>query len=67
MAAILFRLGLLAAGLGVVEIGLGEAVVRASVLGWAVVLLGLGLIVAGTAGFMGPLFGGPKRGGSPDA
>lgn len=67
MTAILFRIGLLAGGLGAVEIGLGEVLVRASLFGWAVVLLGLVLITAGTAGFMAPLLGGRNRGGSPDA
>jgi hypothetical protein len=68
MAAVLFRLGLLAVGMGVVEIGLGEALVRGSVLGWALVLLiGLPLIVAGSAGFMGPLLGGRNERGSADA
>lgn len=68
MAAVLFRLGLLALGMGAVEIGLGDALVRGSVVGWALVLLvGLPLIVAGSAGFMAPLLGGATTKGSRDA
>lgn len=68
MAAVAFRLALLAAGMGAVEIGLGEALVRGSLVGWALVfLVGLPLIVAGTAGFMAPLLGGPNQKGSIDA
>ncbi len=68
MAAVAFRLALLAAGMGAVEIGLGEALVRGSLVGWVLVLLvGLPLIVAGTAGFMAPLLGGPNQKGSTDA
>lgn len=68
MAAVLFRLGLLAAGMGVVEIGLGDALVRGSPLGWALVLLvGLPLVVAGSAGFMAPLLGASGQRGSSDA
>lgn len=68
MAAVLFRLLMLAAGMGAVEIGLGSALVSGSVGGWALVLLvGLPLILAGSAGFMAPLFGGAKEKGSTDA
>ena len=68
MAAVLFRLALLAIGMGAVEIGLGEALAKGSPLGWALVLLvGLPLIVAGSAAFMAPLLGGPKQKGSTDA
>jgi len=68
MTAVLFRLGLLALGMGAVEIGLGEALVRGSAAGWALVLLvGLPLIVAGSAGFMAPLLGGATTKGSTDA
>ena len=68
MAAVLFRVGLLTLGMGVVEIGLGDALVRGSVLGWALVLLvGLPLLLAGSAGFIGPLLGGPNQKGSADA
>ena len=69
MAAVLFRLILLAVGLGVVEIGLGSGLVEGSLTGWALVLLvGLPLVVAGSAGFMVPLLGGPQtKGSSTDA
>ena len=61
MAAVVFRLILLAVGLGVVEIGLGSGLVEGSLAGWALVLLvGLPLVVAGSAGFMVPLLGGPQ-------
>lgn len=57
MAAIVFRLIVLALGLGITEIGLSSAV-GGSIGGWLVVLLiGLPLVVAGTAWFMVPLFG----------
>ena len=68
MTAVVFRLSVLAAGMGAVEIGLGDALARGSVLGWALVLLvGLPLIVAGSAGFMAPLLGGSNQKGSTDA
>ena len=68
MAAVLFRLGLLTLGMGAVEIGLGDAIVRGSVVGWLLVLLvGLPLLLAGSAGFIGPLLGGPNQKGSADA
>ena len=68
MAAVLFRLVLLATGMGAVEIGLGDALAKGSSLGWALVLLvGLPLVVAGSVAFMAPLLGGPKQKGSPHA
>ena len=68
MAALLLRLILLAAGMGAVEIGLGSALVNGSLAAWALVLLvGLPLIVAGSAGFMAPLFGGADQKGAIDA
>lgn len=69
MVAILFRLALLTAGLGAVEIGLGGVLAGGSFAGWALALLaGLPLVVAGSAGFMGPLLGGSsKKGASNDA
>ena len=68
MVAVLFRLGLLAVGMGAVEIGLGSALVEGILAGWALVLfVGLPLIVAGSAGFMVPLLGGPNQKGSIDA
>lgn len=68
MAAILFRVALLASGLGAVEIGLSGALVMGSLAGWILVLLvGLPLIVAGSAGFMVPLLRSARREGVPDA
>ena len=68
MAAVVFRLVLLAVGMGAVEIGLGDALAQGSPLGWALVLLvGMPLIVAGSAGFMVPLLGGQNQKGSTDA
>lgn len=67
MAAVVFRVLLLAAGLGVTEIGLGDALVSGSLVGWALVLLGLILVVAGSAGFMVALLGGVHRKADIDA
>ncbi len=68
MTAVLFRLGLLAVGMGAVETGLGSALVEGTLAGWALALLvGVPLIVAGSAGFMAPLLGGPNQKGSSDA
>ena len=65
MAAILFRLALLTAGMAAVEIGLGSALVEGSVAGWVLVLVvGLPLIIAGSAGFIAPLLGGAKQKGT---
>ncbi|MEP7378094.1 MAG: hypothetical protein ABI725_00875 [Chloroflexota bacterium] len=62
MAAVLFRIALLALGMAVVEIGIGDAL-AGSLLGWAAVLaVGLPLIVAGSAWFMIPLLGGSRDG-----
>jgi hypothetical protein len=56
MGAILFRLALLALGMGLIEIGLTDALGQGSLSGWALVLLGgFPLILVGTAGFIGPL------------
>ena len=58
MIALLFRVGLLTAGFAAVEVGLGPALVDGSLGGWLLVLLvGLPLIVAGSAGLIGPLLG----------
>jgi hypothetical protein len=66
MAALLFRLMLLATGLGVTEIGLGNALAQGSPWGWVLALLvGLPLIVVGSAGFMITLLGGGKQKGTP--
>lgn len=61
MAAIVVHLVLLTAGMAAVEIGLVSALEG----GWSLVLLvGLPLIVAGSAGFMTPLLGGARQKGS---
>ncbi len=58
MTRTLFRLAMLVTGMAAVEIGLGNALVGGSLAAWAlVVLVGLPLIIAGTAGFMVPLLG----------
>lgn len=68
MAPIVFRLALLSGGMAAVEIGLGSALVGGSIAGWALVLLiGLPLLIAGSAGFMVPLLGGASEKGSDDA
>ena len=68
MAAVLFRVSLLALGMGIIEISLGGAIWQGSIVGWAmVILIGLPLVVAGSAGFIGPLLGGPQQKGSTDA
>lgn len=59
MIAVIFRLALLTSGMAAVEIGLGDALVGGSTGGWALVLLiGLPLIVVGSASFMTPLLSG---------
>lgn len=62
MPALFFRLALLIAGMGITEITLGDALIRGSLVSWAVLLLvGLPLIVAGSASVMVPLFGARER------
>lgn len=64
MIAILFRIGLLTVGFAAVEVGLRPALADGSLGGWLLVLIvGLPLIVAGSAGFIGPLLGGAVRKG----
>lgn len=68
MATVVLRLILLALGMGAVEIGLGSGLVEGSLAGWGLALLvGLPLIVAGSAGFIAPLLGGAHQKGSTDA
>lgn len=65
MIAILFRIGLLTVGFVAVEVGLRPALVDGSLGSWLLVLLvGLPLIVAGSAGFIGPLLGAVRKGDS---
>lgn len=58
MNRLIFRIILLAGGLGAVEIGLVGALGQGAPLGWLSLLIGLVLLVAGSAGFMVPLLGG---------
>lgn len=63
MIAILFRIGLLTLGFAAVELGLPPALTGGSIGDWALAALGLLLIIAGSAGFIGPLLGGAARKG----
>ena len=63
MIAILSRIGLLTVGFAVVELGFPPALVDGSLSNWALTALGLLFIVAGSAGFIGPLLGGAVRKG----
>ncbi len=68
MAPIIFRLVLLALGLGLTEIGLSSAI-GGSIVGWGLVIfVGLPLVLAGSAWFMLPLFEArQQKDGSDDA
>jgi len=68
MIAILFRIGLLTVGFAAVELGLPPALAMGSIGDWALTALGLLLVVAGSAGIIGPLLGGAvRKGDSPHA
>ncbi|MBI2763679.1 MAG: hypothetical protein HYX54_08040 [Chloroflexi bacterium] len=68
MIAMLFRVGLLTVGFAAVELGLPPALAAGSIGAWALTGLGLIFLIAGSAGFIGPLLGGAARkGDSPDA
>jgi hypothetical protein len=68
MLAILVRVAILAAGMAAVETGIGPAVAGGSLTAWGlVILVGLPLIVTGSAGFMAPLFSGANQTESNDA
>lgn len=68
MIAVLFRIGLLTLGFAAVELGLPPALARGLIGGWALTALGLLLVVAGSAGIIGPLLGGAvRKGDSPHA
>ena len=67
MGAILLRLALLALGMGLIEIGLTDALGQGSLAGWGLVLLGgFPLVLLGTAGFVGPLVGAERSRGDSD-
>ena len=66
MIAIVFRIGLLTLGFAAVELGLPPALSTGTIGDWSLTALGLVLIVAGSAGFIGPLLGGAVRKGDSD-
>jgi len=62
VTAMLLRIALLTVGAGAIEIGIVPALATGSLIDWALVLvIGVPLLIAGSAGFMGPLLGGPSR------
>ena len=67
MIAILFRVAMLTVGLAAVEVGLVPVPATGAAGGWALVLVGLPLIVAGSASFIGPLLGATSKGGTKGA
>jgi hypothetical protein len=55
---------LLALGMGLIEIGLTDALGRGSLAGWGLVFVGgFPLVLAGTADFIGPLVGASRHRG----
>lgn len=68
MIPLLVRIGLLTFGFAAIELGLPPALAMGSIGDWALAALGLLLLVAGSAGFIGPLLGGgARKGDSPHA
>jgi hypothetical protein len=65
MGRIMFRLLLLTSGFSLLEQFLPIALVGGN-LGWLAVVIGLALVIAGSAGFMVPLFDSSPQGGSRD-
>jgi hypothetical protein len=61
MIGIALRIGLLTLGFGAVELGLPPALGTGSIGDWALTALGLLLLVAGSAGFIGPLLQRPAQ------
>jgi hypothetical protein len=59
MGPLIVRIAILAAGLGVTELGLVSALGRGQPIGWLGIGLGLALLVAGSAGFVRGLLAGP--------
>lgn len=57
MSAVIFRLVLLATGIGLAQIGL-DSIVRGNAAALVQLALALALLVAGSAGFIVPLLGG---------
>lgn len=64
MIAVVFRIALLTLGFAATELGLPPALATGSLADWALAAAGLLLIVAGSAGFIGPLLGGAARKGT---
>ena len=68
MIPVLTRIVLLTLGFAAVELGLPPALVAGAPGDWALTALGLLFVVAGSAGFIGPLLGGAvQKGDSPRA
>lgn len=61
MSHLILRLIFLAAGLGLVEIGLVPALYGGAASAWLTLAIGLILLVAGTAGFMIPMLSSHTR------
>jgi hypothetical protein len=62
MGVILVRIALVALGMGMIEIGLTDALGQGSLTAWALVIVGGFPLILGTAGFMGPLLGARRDG-----
>jgi hypothetical protein len=63
MLPILLRIGLLTLGLAAVELGLPPALAVGGASDWLVSIVGMLLLIAGSAGFIGPLLGWAARKG----
>ena len=66
MTAVAVRIGLLTLGFAAVELGLPPALSTGSAGDWALTAVGLLLLVAGSAGFIGPLLRRPAQMGDHD-
>lgn len=66
MGPLLFRLAILTLGMGLVEIGLVDAVDKGTLFGWLSTLGGGLLVVLGTRGVIGPLLATAARKGDSD-
>ena len=63
MAALLFRIALISIGLGLAELSI-DGLAQTDAFALPELVIALGLLVAGSAGFIVPLFAGhPDRGG----
>jgi hypothetical protein len=61
MAPVLVRLALITLGLAMVELALGPIFAGGSLADWALLAVATAVLVAGTAGFMGPLLAGGRN------